>query len=52
MFFLLELDLDVYVKLLQLLLDVLEEQTNPTEKANSDPNVLVQKKFRFDLNCE
>ncbi len=32
----LELDLDVYVELLQPVLVVLEEQINPTEEENSD----------------
>jgi hypothetical protein len=36
-----ELDLHVYVELLQPLLDVLEEQTNPMEEENSDLDVLV-----------
>jgi hypothetical protein len=37
----LELDLDVYVELLQPLLDVLKEQTNLAKEENSDPNALV-----------
>jgi hypothetical protein len=37
--FLLELDRDVYLELLQLLLDVLEEQTNAAEEENSDSDV-------------
>jgi hypothetical protein len=49
---LLEPDLDVYLELLQLLLDVLEEQTNPVEEENNNPNVLVQKKSRLDLDYE
>jgi hypothetical protein len=47
-----EWDLGVYPELLQPLLDVLGEQTNPTNEENSDPNAHVQKKFRFDLDCE
>jgi hypothetical protein len=49
---LLEPNLDVYVELLQPLLDVMEEQTNLAEEENSDPNALVQKKARLDLDCE
>lgn len=50
--FLLELDLDVYLELLQPLLDEFEEQTNPMEEENSDPDVPMQKKSRFNLDCE
>jgi len=36
-----ELDLDVYVELLQPLLDFLEKQTNLVKEENSDPSALV-----------
>jgi hypothetical protein len=48
----LELDLDVYVELLQPLLGVLEEQTNVTEEENNNLNVLVQRKSKLDFDCE
>jgi hypothetical protein len=46
-----ELDQDVYLELLQSLLDVIEEQTNAMEEEKNDPNALVQKKYRFNLDC-
>jgi hypothetical protein len=46
-----ELDQDVYLELLQPLLDVIEEQTNAMEEEKNDPNALVQKKYRFNLDC-
>ncbi len=49
---LLELDQDVYLELLQPLLDVLEEQTNAAKEENSDLDALVQKKPRFNFDCE
>jgi hypothetical protein len=49
---LLEPNLDVYVELLQPLLDVLEEQTNPAEEENSDLDVLMQKKANLNFDCE
>jgi hypothetical protein len=49
---LLELDWDVYLELLQSLLDVLEEQTGATEEENNDLDVLVKKKFKLDFDCE
>lgn len=45
-------NLDVYLELLQLLLDVLEEQTNLVEEENNNSDVLVQKKSRLDLDYE
>ncbi len=47
-----ELDHDVYLELLQPLLNVIQEQTNVVEEENNDMDAHVQKKFRFDLDCE
>jgi hypothetical protein len=33
-------------------LDVFEEQTNVAKEENSDPYAPVQKKSKFDLDCE
>ncbi len=49
---LLKLDEDVYLELLQLLLDVFKEQTDDAEEANNDPDVLVKMKSRLDFDCE
>jgi hypothetical protein len=46
------LDEDVYLELLQLLLDVFKEQTDDAEEANNDPDVLVKMKSRLDFDCE
>ncbi len=39
----------MYLKLLQPLLDVLEEQTNLMEEENSDPNALCRRSPNFIL---
>jgi len=49
---LLELDLDVYVELLQPFLDVLEKQTGLVEEENSDSNATMQNKSKLGLDCE
>jgi hypothetical protein len=36
-----ETHIDVYVELLQLLLDVVDDQINVVEEENHDPNALV-----------
>jgi hypothetical protein len=41
---------DVYLELLQPLLDVIKEQTNVAEEENSELHVLVSKKFKFDID--
>jgi hypothetical protein len=51
-FLLLELDRDIYLELLQPLLDVIQEQTNVVEEENNDLDVPVQKKFRLNFDCE
>ncbi len=44
-----ELDRDVYLKLLQSLLNVFEEQIDATKEDNNDLDVLVKKKFKLDF---
>jgi hypothetical protein len=43
---------DVYLKLLQLLLDVIEEQTDVAKEENNDSDTLAQKKSKFGIDCE
>jgi hypothetical protein len=52
MFFLVEPNFDVYLELLQPLLDICEEQTNPAKEENSDPDEPMQKKSKFTFDCE
>jgi hypothetical protein len=48
---LLEPDHDVYLKLLQPLLNVIQEQANIVEE-NNDLDAHVLKKSRLDIDCE
>jgi hypothetical protein len=41
---------DVYLELLQPLLDVLKEQIDVAKKENGNPNAPIKKKSRFDLD--
>jgi len=50
--FLLEPNWDVYLELLQLLLDVLEEKIDVAKKKNNNPDALMKKKSKFDLHYE
>jgi hypothetical protein len=49
---LLEPDQDVYLEVLQPLLDVLEVQINVAEEENNDQDVHVQNISKFNIDCE
>lgn len=47
-----ELDHDVYIAVLCLLMEIVEDDVDMEDEGNNNPNVLMQNKFKVDFDYE